>query len=121
MRRSGCRDQAGTCNPLPRRFESVGNAISAGQFFVNLTERTVSYAPLPGEVVSSSSIFTAIGAHSDAGHRLVVGAAGLTNVTFTALAFEHSGQYTPTDSPLGFVDIQAGWYQSTPNKTSKYW
>jgi hypothetical protein len=121
VRRSGCRDQAGTCNPLPRRFESVGNAISAGQFFVNLTERTVSYAPLPGEGLSGTSTFTAIGTRSDAGRRLVVGAAGLTNVSFVGLAFEHSGQYTPTDSPLGFVDIQAGWYQSTPNKTSKYW
>jgi hypothetical protein len=55
------------------------------------------------------------------GHQLVVGEKGLANSAFEGIIFTFSGQFNPVDSPLGYVDIQSGWFQHTANPRSKYW
>eukprot|EP01052_Picozoa_sp_SAG31_P012137 SAG31_NODE_702_length_12723_cov_4.100206_5_plen_868_part_00 len=117
--RSGCRDQPGTCNPLPRRFESIPYAGSAarGTFFVNTSSRKIQYTPLLDEAMSAKSTFTVVAAE-----QLLISSTGLANITLTDIIFEHAGQFDPISTPLGFVDVQAGYHQSGPPvPESPYW
>ena len=119
--RSGCRDQAGTCNPLPRRFEAVPHAPGPGRWFLNDTAKTVQYTPLPGEAMSPAAAFVVVDPRYAA---LVDGASlpGLRNVSFRGMGFAHGGVFDPIATPMGFVDVQAAYYQyGPPAPKSPYW